>query len=141
MNTSRNLCSVILALAAVTCAANDVTIEKPYFRWLFGGFGFQHSEANFVALMPDDFRDQRVLKTFAELSPTFGRVYTGFADESKEQLDRVADYYDLTFRKADTTLYAVPCAMPAFAEKLDADEYAEKVAKNLEYLIKTRNCR
>ena len=31
--------------------------------------------------------------------------------------------------------------MPAFAEKLDADEYAGKVAKNLEYLIKTRNCR
>ena len=31
--------------------------------------------------------------------------------------------------------------MPAFADKIDADEYAEKVAKNLEYLIKTRNCR
>ena len=119
----------------------DVTITKPYIRWLFGGFGFQNSEANFVALMPDDFRDQRVLKTFAEISPSFSRVYTGFADETKEQLDRFADYYDLTFRKADTTLYAVPCAMPAFAEKLDADEYAEKVAKNLEYLIKTRNCR
>ena len=58
---------------------HDVTIDKPYFRWLFGGFGFQHSEANFAALMPDDFRDQRVLKTFAELSPTFGRVYAGFA--------------------------------------------------------------
>ena len=119
----------------------DVTITKPYIRWLFGGFGFQNSEANFVALMPDDFRDQRVLKTFAEISPSFSRVYTGFADETKEQLDRFADYYDLTFRKAGTTLYAVPCAMPAFAEKLDADEYAEKVAKNLEYLIKTRNCR
>ena len=62
----------------------DVTITKPYIRWLFGGFGFQNSEANFVALMPDDFRDQRVLKTFAEISPSFSRVYTGFADESKE---------------------------------------------------------
>ena len=117
-----------------------VTVNKPYFRWLFNGFGFQHSEANFTALMPDDFRDQRVLKTFAELSPTFGRVYTGFADQSKEQLDRFADYYDLTFRKAGTTLYAVPCAMP-LAVGLDADEYAEKVAKNLEYLVKVRNCR
>ena len=126
---------------SLCASAADVTITKPYIRWLFGGFGFQNSEANFVALMPDDFRDQRVLKTFAEISPSFSRVYTGFADESKEQLDRFADYYDLTFRKAGTTLYAVPCAMPAFAEKLDADEYAEKVAKNLEYLIKTRNCR
>ena len=119
----------------------DVTIDKPYFRWLFNGFGFQNSEANFAALMPDDFRDQRVLKTFAELSPSFARVYTGFADQSKEQLDRFADYYDLTFRKAGTTLYAVPCAMPAYAEEIDADEYAEKVAGNLEYLIRKRNCR
>ncbi len=126
---------------SLCASAADVTITKPYIRWLFGGFGFQNSEANFTALMPDDFRDQRVLKTFAEISPTFGRVYTGFADQSKEQLDRFADYYDLTFRKAGTTLYAVPCAMPAFADKIDADEYAEKVAKNLEYLIKTRNCR
>ena len=119
----------------------DVKIDKPYFRWLFNGFGFQNSEANFAALMPDDFRDQRVLKTFAELSPSFARVYTGFADQSKEQLDRFADYYDLTFRKAGTTLYAVPCAMPAYAEEIDADEYAEKVAGNLEYLIRKRNCR
>ena len=29
----------------------------------------------------------------------------------------------------------------ALAEGLDADEYAEKVAKNLEYLVKVRNCR
>ena len=133
----------LLFVGTVIGTANgaDVTITKPYIRWLFGGFGFQNSEANFVALMPDDFRDQRILKTFAELSPSFARVYTGFADESKEQLDRFADYYDHTFRKADTTIYAVPCAMPAFAEKLDVDEYAEKVTKNLEYLIKTRNCR
>ena len=72
-----------MLLAGASLGAADVTIEKPYFRWLFNGFGFQNSEANFLALMPDDFRDQRVLKTFAELSPTFGRVYTGFADESK----------------------------------------------------------
>ncbi len=122
-------------------ATADITVEKPYFRWLFGGFGFQHSEANFTPLMAADFRDERVLKTFAELSPTFGRVYTGFADESREQLDRFADYYDATFRKAGTTLYAVPCAMPAFADRMDAGEYAEKVAANLEYLVRGRNCR
>lgn len=132
--------TILAAGMAIVSPAADVTIEKPYFRWLFNGFGFQHSEANFTALMPDDFRNQRVLKTFAELSPTFARVYIGFADQSKDQLDRFADYYDLTFRKAETTLYAVPCAM-SLVEGLDADEYAEKVAKNLEYLVKVRNCR
>ena len=132
--------AMIVGLALGASAA-DVTITKPYIRWLFNGFGFQNSEANFLAIMPEEFRDQYVLKTFAEISPSFSRVYTGFADETKEQLDRFADYYDLTFRKAGTTLYAVPCAMPPLAEELDADEYAEKVAKNLEYLIKVRNCR
>ena len=138
---AQTIITVMALCLALGASAADVTITKPYFRWLFNGFGFQNSEANFLAIMPDDFRDQRVLKTFAELSPTFGRVYTGFADESKEQLDRFADYYDLTFRKAGTTLYAVPCAMPACADTIDADAYAEKVAKNLEYLIRERNCR
>ena len=135
------LISTLVCGLALGASAADVTITKPYIRWLFNGFGFQNSEANFLGIMPEDFRDQRVLKTFAEISPSFSRVYTGFADQSKEQLDRFADYYDLTFRKAGTTLYAVPCAMPQLAEELDADEYAEKVAKNLEYLIKERGCR
>ena len=88
--------SALVCGLAFGASAADVTITKPYIRWLFNGFGFQNSEANFLALMPEDFRDQRVLKTFAELSPTFGRVYTGFAEQTKEDLDRFADYYDLT---------------------------------------------
>ena len=131
----------VTAMSAMVLSASDVTIEKPYFRWLFGGFGFQNSEANFLSLMSDDFRDQYVIKTFVEISPSFARLYTGFADQSREQLDRFADYYDMTFRKAGTTIYAVPCAMPPFADQIDAEEYAEKIAKNLEYLVRTRNCR
>ena len=136
--------TMMITLSALACqvmAASEITVEKPYFRWLWGGFGFQNSEANLTALMPDDFLNERVLKTFAELSPTFGRVYTGFAEQSKEQLDRFADYYDKTFRKAGTTLYAVPCGMPAIREGDDPRAYAEKVAKNLEYLVKVRDCR
>ena len=131
----------LLLTGLMALGASEITIEKPYFRWLWGGFGFQNSEANLTALMPDDFLNERVLKTFAELSPTFARVYTGFADQSREQLDRFADYYDKTFRKAGTTLYAVPCAMPDIREGDDPRVYAEKVAKNLAYLIKVRNCR
>ena len=92
-------------------------------------------------MMTEEFRDQRVLKSFREISPTFSRLFAGYADWTKEAMDRFADYYDLTFRKAGTTLYAVPCAMPAFADTIDAEAYAEKVAKNLEYLIKVRKCR
>ena len=135
------LVSVGLLAALCASAASEIVVEKPYFRWLWGGFGFQHSEANLECLMPDDFRDERVLKSFAELSPTFARVYTGFADQSREQMDRFADYYDKTFRKAGTTLYAVPCAMPTIRPDDDPAEYADKVAANLEYLVRERKCR
>jgi len=134
------LAALALAAFAASASAAHLDVAKPYFRWLFGGFGFQHSEASLTALMTDDFRDQRVLKSFAEISPTFGRVYIGFANISKAQMDRFADYYDATFRKAGTTLYAVPCCIESFPERLDPDEYAEKVAVNLEYLIKARKC-
>ena len=135
------LAAAALALGASAAPAADVTVTKPYFRWLFNGFGFQNSEANFLRIMPDDFRDQRVLKTFREISPSFARVYTGFAGSTRDELDAFADYYDLTFRRAQTTLYAVPCAMPAMPDALDPEEYAEKVATNLEYLVRTRGCR
>lgn len=136
----KTLVVLTLAFAASMAGAATLNVSKPYFRWLFGGFGFQHSEASLTALMTDEFRDQRVLKSFAEIGPTFGRVYIGFANISREQMDRFADYYDQTFRKAGTTLYAVPCCIESFPEKLDPNEYAEKVATNLEYLIKVRKC-
>ena len=53
--------SALVCGLAFGASAADVTITKPYIRWLFNGFGFQNSEANFLALMPEDFRDQRVL--------------------------------------------------------------------------------
>ena len=136
----RTLMVMTLALTASMAGAATLNVSKPYFRWLFGGFGFQHSEASLTALMTEDFRDQRVLKSFREISPTFGRVYIGFADISKEQMDRFADYYDQTFRLAQTTLYAVPCCIQSFPEKLDPADYAEKVAQGLDYLIKVRKC-
>ena len=77
------LTASLLLSGLMALGASEITIEKPYFRWLWGGFGFQNSEANLTALMPDDFLNERVLKTFAELSPTFARVYTGFADQNR----------------------------------------------------------
>jgi len=132
--------TIVIALT-LSASAADITISKPYFRWLFNGFGFQHSEASFLKIMSDELRDQRVLKTFIELSPTFGRVYTSQVNLPKEQLDAFADFYDLTFRKAGTSLYVCPGRLPADPEVYDSEEYAEKVALNLKYLINDRQCR
>lgn len=131
--------SVIMTVAQVFGA--DVTITRPDLKWLFGGFGFQNAEARLTALMSDEFRDERAVKSFRELSPAFSRVYVGMNGESKESLDRFADYYDKTFRHCDTAIYAVGGSMPAFPDKLDIRAHAEGVADSLEYLIKKRDCR
>ena len=136
----RTVAAISGAMLAWTASA-EVRIERPDMRWLFGGFGFQNAEAQLTPLMTEAFRNERAVKSFRELSPSFSRVYVGRADESKEALDRFADYYDQTFRPCDTTIYAVGGSMPAFPDKLDVGAHAEKVAQNLEYLVKVRDCR
>ena len=120
--------------------AADVVIDKPVMRWLWGGFGFHNSEATMTPMMSEEFRDQRVLKTFRELSPTYSRVFAGYWDWTQKAMDRFADYYDATFRKAGTTLYLAPGRMPPITEDFDPDAYAEAVASRLEYLVKKRKC-
>ena len=131
----------IAADDATLTYGTDIAVERPQIPWLFGGFGFQNAEARLTPLMTESFRDERAVKSFRELSPSFSRVYVGMNGESKESLDRFADYYDKTFRPCDTTIYAVGGAMPAFADKLDIEAHAEGVAKSLEYLVKERDCR
>ena len=50
---------VALAVSAMSLGAVDITIRRPYSRWLFGGLGFQNSEANLVPIMSDEFRVER----------------------------------------------------------------------------------
>ena len=130
----------LFAGIALGAAESRVTFIKPKMRWLWGGFGFHNSEATMTPLMSDEFRDQRVLKTFREISPTYSRLFAGYADWTKEAMDRFADYYDATFRLAGTTLYLVPGRMPTITEDFDPDVYAEAVAVRLEYLVKERKC-
>ncbi|MBR2043389.1 MAG: hypothetical protein IJ946_03530 [Clostridia bacterium] len=117
-----------------------INIKKPRLRWLFGGVGFHNSEATMTALMSEKQKNEIFLKTFREISPTYSRVFAGYADWTKEAMDAFADYYDLTFRNADTLLYVVPGRIPMFNSDFNIEEYSEKVALNLEYLIKERNC-
>jgi len=145
MKATLLLLSVVLTLwtaqgAVPSVSTSEVALSSPQLKWLFGGFGFQNAEAQLGALMTDEFRDERALKCFRELDPSFARVYTGQWDASPAALDRFADYYDRTFRPAMTTLYATVGPMPQMPGGLDPDEYAEKVAKALEYLVKVRKC-
>ena len=118
-----------------------IKLTKPLRRWLFGGVGFHNSEATMLPVLSEKFRDERVYKSFREISPTFSRVFAGYADWTREAMDHFADYYDATFRRAGTLLYMVPGRMPAMDEDFDAEDYAERTAAGLEYLIKERDCK
>ena len=119
---------------------NRILITKPRMRWLFGGVGFHNSEATMTALMSDDFLKQIAVKTFREISPTFSRLFAGYADWTKEAMDAFADYYDKTFKNAKTLLYVVPGRMPMIMDDFNIEEYCENVAQNLNYLINIRKC-
>lgn len=133
---------VVGCVAALSAGAveSHVVFDKPAQRWLWGGFGFHNSETSMTSIMSEEFRDQRVLKTFREISPTYARVFAGYWDWTREAMDRFADYYDATFRRAGTTLYVVPGRMPVITEDFDATNYCEAVATRLEYLVKERKC-
>ena len=130
----------VLPAAASAAPLSHLSFAKPPMRWLWGGFGFHNAEASMTAMMSDEFREERAMKTFLEISPTYARVFAGFAKWSKDEMDRFADYYNLTFRVAGTTLYVVPCRMPMITETFDYEAYAEQVAANLAYLVKERGC-
>ena len=100
-----------------------ITINNPPMRWLFSGFGFHNSEATMSALMSEKFKNEVAVKAFREISPTFSRVFAVYADWSKEAMDAFADYYDLTFRKAGTILYAVPGRLPYITDEDNIDVY------------------
>lgn len=119
---------------------SNIKLTKPYRRWLFGGIGFHNSEASMMPIVKEKFKNERVLKCFREISPTFTRVYAGFADWTREAMDHFADYYDQTFRQAGTLIYMVPGRMPMPTADFDLEEHCEKIAANLEYLIKERKC-
>ena len=119
---------------------SKVEITKPNQFWLFGGLGFHNSEATMTPIMSESFKNEKVLKCFREISPTFSRVYGGFADWTKEAMDHFADYYDETFRQSDTLIYMVPGRMPMPTKDFRLEDFAEKTALKLDYLINKRNC-
>lgn len=134
------LCGLFVATCSAFSATSEITLEKPAQRWLWGGFGFHNSEATMTGCMTDEFRDERVYKTFREIAPSYSRVFAGYYNWTTDAMDRFAEYYDATFRKCRTTLYLVPGRMPVITEDFDAEEYAEEVAERLHYLIKTKGC-
>ncbi len=118
-----------------------MTITRPDFPTLFGGLGFHNSEALFYRLCEKEQFDQKIGKCYRELAPGFMRTFGGYANWTKESMDTFADYYERMQKVTDTPIY-LACAKGQlhFSDEARRD-YAENVARNLEYLIKERNVR
>ena len=53
---------------------------------------------------------------------------------ARKAMDDFADYYDQTFRKAGTLIYAVPGRLPYITDKDDIKELLEGIAFNIQML-------
>ncbi len=120
-----------------------VNFKKSYYRWLFGGMGFHNSEVSMTPMMSDEFLNERVLKTYRELSPTFSRLFAGFGDWTDEAMEHFCEYYHKTFATNDCSIYMVPWRLRHRYFESDElmQEWAEKVAQKLHYVIKEKDCR
>lgn len=118
-----------------TNAMNNVTFKKPYYQWLFGGMGFHNSEATMTPIIPEKMMNERILKTFHEIRPSFSRVFGGFHNWTKEAMDHFADYYYKTFAKTGTAIYMVPGRMPYLETEEETTKFIDDTIKRLEYIL------
>ena len=119
-------------------AISNIKFTKPYYQWLFGGMGFHNSEITMTPMIPDKLMNERLLKTFYEIRPSFSRVFGGFHDWTKEAMDHFADYYEKTFAKVDTAVYMVPGRIPLHETDEQMEEFVKETVDKLEYLLKEK---
>lgn len=119
-----------------------VNFKKSYYRWLFGGMGFHNSEVSMTPMMSDKFLNERVIKAYREISPTFSRLFAGFGDWTEEAMEHFAAYYHKTFAQNDCSIYMVPRRLPHRIYESDEEmaEWAENVARKLHHVIRDKNC-
>lgn len=117
---------------------STIKFTKPYYQWLFGGMGFHNSEITMTPMIPEKLMNERLLKIFHEIRPSFSRVYGGFHDWTREAMDHFADYYEKTFAKADTAVYMVPGRMPLHETEEEMEAFVEETTDKIEYLLKEK---
>lgn len=117
----------------------DVKITRGPFPTYFGGFGFHNSEAMLYPLIEREHFNQKICKCYREISPGFMRTFGGYSDWTKEHMDAFAEYYEKMQRWTETPIY-LACAKGKyhFSDE-ERMQYAEDVAKNLDYLINEKN--
>ena len=107
--------------------SSKMTVKKEAIMARFGGMGFHNSEANVWREMDDVQFNQYVGKVYRELSPGFSRMWGGFPEWTKEEMDAFAEYCEKMQCKVGATIYLTGhCVRYETDEELTA--YASNVA-------------
>ena len=85
--------------------SSKMTVKKEAIMARFGGMGFHNSEANVWREMDDVQFNQYVGKVYRELSPGFSRMWGGFPEWTKEEMDAFAEYCEKMQCKVGATIY------------------------------------
>ena len=117
----------------------EIKITKGQFPTYFGGFGFHNSEAMFYPLIEKEHFDQKICKCYREISPGFMRTFGGYSDWTREHMDAFAEYYEKMQKWTETPIYFACAKGKYHFSDEERMQYAEDVAKNLDYLINEKN--
>ena len=118
-----------------------VTVTRPEFPPLFGGFGFHNSEALMYRLIAPEQFAQKICKCYRELSPGFMRTFGGLPNWSRENMDSFAEYYAQMQQWTETPIYFAAAKGQVHFSEDERERYADQVAERLQYLIEQKNVR
>lgn len=115
-----------------------IHIQKGAYPTLFGGMGFHNNEACLYPLIDRQHFNQVLCKCYREMSPGFMRTFAGYDNWTKKAMDRFAEYYEQMQKVTDTPMYLTAAQGKLHFSDEEITAYADRVAENLEYLIKTK---
>lgn len=113
---------------------SKVNVKKEAVMARFCGAGFHNSEAGMYSMMSDRQFNEVVGKIYRELSPGFTRMWGGFPNWTREEMDEFAEYCCKTHVPANTSIYLTG-RTTRYETHEQKKEYAKNVADKLEYLI------
>ena len=117
----------------------EITVTRRECPTYFGGFGFHNSEAMLYPTIEREHFNQKICKCYREISPGFMRTFGGFSDWTKEHMDAFAEYYEKMQKWTETPIYFACAKGKYHFTDEERMQYAEDVAKNLDYLINEKD--
>ena len=115
-----------------------VKITRSRYPQIFGGMGFNNTEALMYPAIEKEHFDQILCKCYREIAPGFMRTFAGYVDQTKQSMDAFCEYYERMQKVTDTPIFlTTPRAKVHFSEE-EMVEYCEKVADKLAYMKKEK---